>query len=69
MEAKRDLGKSVAAKRDQQKSAASKGDRGKLVAAILIDTYFISLKYFLVFLLTENDAGDESWWRPREIAR
>jgi hypothetical protein len=33
---------------------AAKGGRGKLVAAILIDTYFISLRYFLVFLLTEN---------------
>ena len=53
-EAKRDWGKSVAAKRDQLKSVPAKGDRGKLVADILIDTYFISRKYFLVFLLTEN---------------
>ena len=53
-EAKRDWGKLVAAERDQWKSVTAKGDRGKLVAAISIDTYFISLKYFLVFLLTEN---------------
>ena len=53
-EAKRDWRKSVAAERDQWKSVAAKGDHGKLVAAILIDNYFISLKYFLVFLLTEN---------------
>ena len=55
-QAERDGIKLVAAeaKRDQWKLVAAEGDRGKLVTAILILAYFISLRYFLVFLLTEN---------------